>query len=66
MSIIFGIILIANTLMGVEEKINFIDQTLENNKKHDCEFVYKGFSKTIDKPAWSLYGYTLFKQKCNE
>tara|TARA_S200000501_G_C20209530_1_gene476533 strand:+ start:180 stop:374 length:195 start_codon:yes stop_codon:yes gene_type:complete len=62
MSILFGIFLFLNAINP--ENQDFVKQTLDNNKKYNCEFVYKGISAPTDKPAITLFGYTMFKQKC--
>ena len=62
MSILFGILFFLN--IANPENFEFANKTLENNKRYDCKFVYKGISKPIDRPAFTLYGYTLFKQEC--
>tara|TARA_A100000172_G_C3026772_1_gene105144 strand:- start:428 stop:622 length:195 start_codon:yes stop_codon:yes gene_type:complete len=62
MSILFGIFLFLNVINP--ENQDFVSQTLDNNKKYNCEFVYKGISAPTDRPAITLFGYTMFKQKC--
>ena len=62
MSILFGIFLFLNVINP--ENRDFVSQTLDNNKKYNCEFVYKGISAPTDRPAITLFGYTMFKQKC--
>lgn len=62
MSILFGIFLFLNAINP--ENQDFVSQTLDNNKKYNCEFVYKGISAPTDRPAITLFGYTMFKQKC--
>ncbi len=64
MSILFGIFLFLNAINP--ENQDFVSQTLDNNKKYNCEFVYKGISAPTDRPAITLFGYTAFKQKCLE
>ena len=62
MSILFGIFLFLNVINP--ENQDFVSQTLDNNKKYNCEFVYKGISAPTERPAITLFGYTMFKQKC--
>ena len=62
MDILFGILLFLN--LADPENLEFIQKTKENNEKYDCEFVYKGFSKPINRPAATLYGYTIWQQRC--
>ena len=62
MSILFGIFLFLNAINP--ENQDFVSQTLDNNKKYNCEFVYKGISAPTERPAITLFGYTMFKQKC--
>tara|TARA_X000001382_G_scaffold4590_1_gene4166 strand:+ start:260 stop:457 length:198 start_codon:yes stop_codon:yes gene_type:complete len=64
MNILFGILFLLN--IADPENIEFMEKTIDNNNKYECEFVYKGLSKPIDRPAITLYGYTLFKQECND
>ena len=46
------------------ETRDFVNQTIENNKKYDCKFVYKGLSQPVNRPAATLYGYTIWQQRC--
>lgn len=63
MSILFGIMLVFNVINP--ENRAFINQTLENNKKYECEFQWKGISSPIDRPAMTFgTGFTVFKQVC--
>jgi len=62
MSILFGIFLFLNAINP--ENQDFVSQTWDNNKKYNCEFVYKGISAPTERPAITLFGYTMFKQKC--
>ena len=62
MSILFGIFLFLNAINP--ENQDFVSQTWDNNKKYNCEFVYKGISAPTERPAIPLFGYTMFKQKC--
>ena len=62
MSILFAIFLLLNAINP--ENQDFVKQTIDNNKKYNCEFVYKGISAPTQRPALSVYGYTAFKQKC--
>ena len=57
MGILFGILLMLN--LANPETRDFVNQTIENNKKYDCKFVYKGLSQPVNRPAITLYGYTI-------
>ena len=62
MGILFGILLMLN--LANPETRDFVNQTIENNKKYDCKFVYKGLSQPVNRPAATLYGYTIWQQRC--
>ena len=63
MSILFGILMFINILNP--ENIQFVEQTLENNEKYNCEFKWKKISPPRDRPAITFgTGYTVLKQVC--
>ena len=63
MDVIFGIFLALN--LANPETREFINKTIDNNKKYECRFVYKGLSTPKDRPAITVFGYSAFKQVCN-
>ncbi len=62
MEFIFTIILALN--IANPDNIKFINTTIENNKKYECSFKWKGISPVIDRPAIDFFGYTAFKEVC--
>jgi hypothetical protein len=62
MTILFAILLVLN--IANPDNIKFVNATVDNNAKYDCEFKWKGISPVVDRPAQTLYGYTAFKQEC--
>lgn len=64
MSILFGILFFLNVMNPEHQE--FVSKTLDNNKHYNCEFKYKGLSPATDRPAISVYGYTIFKQVCSK
>ena len=62
MTILFDILLVLN--IANPDNIKFVNATVDNNAKYDCEFKWKGISPVVDRPALTLYGYTAFKQEC--
>jgi len=62
MEFIFTIILALN--IANPDNLKFINATIENNKKYECEFKWKGISPVIDRPAIDFFGYTAFKEVC--
>jgi len=64
MSILFAILFVLNIIHP--ENVEFVETTIENNKKYECSFVYKGLSRPTSDKAMTLYGYTLFKESCKQ
>lgn len=62
MSILFAILFVLN--IANPDNLKFINETIENNSRYDCEFKFKGISPVTSRPAFTLYGYTAFKQEC--
>tara|TARA_X000001388_G_scaffold39472_1_gene27847 strand:+ start:170 stop:367 length:198 start_codon:yes stop_codon:yes gene_type:complete len=62
MDIVLTLMIVLN--LANPETREFINTAVDNNKKYDCRFVYKGISAPKNKPAIDLFGYTLFRQEC--
>ena len=62
MTILFAILLVLN--IANPDNIKFVNATIENNAKYECSFQWKGISPVVDRPAFTMYGYTAFKQVC--
>ena len=52
MTILFAILLVLN--IANPDNIKFVNATVDNNAKYDCEFKWKGISPVVDRPALTL------------